>query len=511
MLRIIYFVISFFICSNLMAQIESDEYFEILLTVKKESHRIQYIGNGNFVINPIDLSQQAFLMDTLGNRIDLPCNKLKRKKSKDSSDILYCYQDTLVGLFSVSKHQFVTSKYESVHLINENFYAIQKEEKACLYNMDHKLLLELDTYEDLDRIYKPCGSNHANIFYENNRLVVNYMGEIVDNYPLSPNSNSFSGGVYYFIENGKYGLKSALGEEIIPAKYEYVKEWQHNQYIVGLRISFSPDKNSVRPNSMTLKGVFDISKKKFVLPLEYEYIHPYEYGLICRKPNCKTTLLNKSFENVYKKEFNSIKGSKNGFVLLKNDFGTYYDFVYDSLGWVLKDDIETGSALTDQVSKAKFKNGNYVLVNRLGKVVFDSNGENVSYKRLNDNYIEFKKERKTGVLNELGNWLVEPGDNRFTTYHELGGLLVENYTKKTSNLFSSTGQKIATGVKHSSIIYPKNGYILSKEKKLGVIDDEGNILIPFNFQRRIQEFREMAGFYFINDGEYAYLVKIKKR
>ena len=510
MLKTIYLLLPFFICLNLTAQIESNEFFEVFLTVEKESHVIYYLDKGYFVINPIDLSQQAFLMDTLGNRIDLPCNKLERKKIKDGSDALYCFQDTMVGLFSISKNELISARYESIHLINKNFYSIRKGGEVMLYNSDDQLLLELDTDEDLKYVYQSNGDHHVVTFHENKRFIVNFMGEIVDKYPFSPNSNTFSGGVSYFIEDEKYGLKSAKGETIIPAEYEYIQEWKSDQYIVSFKTPFTQDEQLAKKKTKTLKGIFDTTKKELVLPLEFESIYPYEYGLICIKPNCKMTLLDHSFENVYEKEFNTIKGTKSGFILLKNDNGTYYDFVYDSLGWVLKDDIESGRSMTDQILKLKFKNGNSILVNRLGEVVFDPKDENASFKKLNNNYIECKVGKGKGVLNEKGEWVVEPGKITLVSYRELGGILVKDQSKKTSVLLNSLGEEIATEIQHASIIYPKNAYILSKNKKLGVIDDEGKTLIPFKFQRGLQEFRTKPGFYFIKDEEFAYLVKIKK-
>ncbi|MFT5167132.1 MAG: hypothetical protein ACI8P3_002369 [Saprospiraceae bacterium] len=510
MLKIIYLFIVLFIYSNLFAQIESNEYFEVFQTVKEKSYHIYYARNGNFVLNPIDANQKAFLMDTLGNRIELPCHQLKRKQYYDNLDILYCYQDTLVGLFSISKHEFVSPKCEIIHMVNENFYAVQKGKRASLYNLDHKLLLEYDVDENLDNIFQSCDSEHAKIFYKGKQSVINYKGESIKDYPCLLNELILSPGFFLFIENGKYGVKSALGEEILAAKYEHIKEWQDNKFIVSLKTQLKNDEISKRKDTV-LKGVFDKSGKS-ILPIEYEYITSYPYGLICRKPNCETIFLNKSLENIYKRKFDIIMGSKNGFIRFKDGSDTYYDFVYDSLGWVLKDDFVSGNVLTNQISELKFTNGSHVLMNRLGQVIYDPKGENVSYKGINQNYIQVKFEKETGLLNVLGDWLVEPGDYTFRNYKDLGGILVKDEIKNAKTLFSSSGQTIALGVEYgSSIISPKNGYILSKQGKSGVIDDEGNVLIPFNYNCRIREFRQIPGFYLITGGGYSYLVKIKKR
>lgn len=514
-------LLSFFIYTNSFGQMTEHDFFDILLTLPKKTHSLSYLENGYFVFNPMDKSQKSFLIDTLGNKSELPCNPLRRPSLWDTSGFYNCYQDSILRLYSISKNEFLTPENIESCIVNEKFYALKKDEKACLYNMDHKLLHELKTEKKLCDVYygKP-GEDIVSYRINNKKTTLNYSGEIVPNIRFKMDKNTFSNGVHYFVEDEKHGLKSASGEIIIPAKYKRIREWQNNQYIVSLIIPIPDTTGAMIYPTRTRIGLFNTDSQKMVLPIEYTSIAPYDFGLRCEQPKCKITFLDTDLKNVYNKEFTILNATRDGFIYLEDDFGKYYDIVLDGDGWTLKDDIESYENFTKLFSIAKFKNGNLVLIDKKGETIFDpKTNEEVIYKSLGTNLIEVKLGRKKGVIDYQGNWKIQPEEQISFSYNNyLGGLHVIDYAANSRYIYSSTGKKIAEGLTSGGIFSPTNAYILSKEEKIGrkrtaykgVIDNDGNILIPFHFTGRIQEFRPLPGYYYIVDDTHFYLVKLKK-
>ncbi len=522
MKKLILLFISTLIYSNSFGQIVENAYFDILLTVPNKTHGFQYLDNGYFVIYPTDGTQQAYLLDTFGVSSNLPCDRLFKPRLRDSSGIFNCTQDSIVRLYSIPEKEFISPENVQAHLINENFYALQKGEKAYLYNRKHQLLHEREIDKELSSTYWNIDISTADrvaTLIDNNRITINILGEIVPNYPFKMNKNNFSDGAYYFVEDEKHGLKSKVGEIIIPAKYERITEWLDHQYIVSLKTDVKETIGKTTYPTTTRMGVFNTLTQKMVVPIEYARISGYKFGLKCERPKCIHTFLDTDFKNVYNKEFTRLNITQEGFFYLEDDEGKYYNILSDFEDWALKNDIEYYSSFTYKLSKARFENGNLVLIDKSGNIVFDPKSkEKVSYESKGGGLIEVKIGRKKGIIDDVGNWKIEPGlDYSFSSYG-LGTMMVKNYSTRKRTLYNADFKKIATGISSGSWTKPKNALLLSKEvlvgglkkKRVGVMDRDGTILIPFIFSGKITEYRSLPHYYLVKDEVYTYLVKADK-
>lgn len=504
-MRIIILVFILLTSSGLLAQVMSNKYFEVLQSVEDPIGRYHYLDIGYFAVNLKNEDKNSILVDTMGNKVDFPCNHFKHDGTMDP-DLVYCHRDSLIGVFSISKNKLITPLFDSIHSINQDFYSIQKDGHLLLYNRDHKQLYDAKVAKQLKSFYQVCDEEYI-IIYEKNEKHINYSGELAEDYRCIRNKEAFSDGSYLFSSNKKFGVKSELGQELIPAKFEHIEEWKSGNYIVSIQV-LNTNGTGFRSKHKQLKGIID-KQGNTILPLEYEYIYTYPYGIIGKKPDCKNAFLTESFDNVYDKEFESIRASENGFILLKDETDTYYDLAYDSKSNILQNGIESGNAITNEITELKFENGQHVLVDRMGKIIFDCQDKVVRFKKFNNSYIEVKFTDSVGIMKEDGSWLLEPGDYRFKSIKELKGFIAYDKKRNFNTLYNSKGQKIEENIQTATILTPRHAYVLSKQDKVGVIDDEGKTIIPFQYEK-IDEIYNRPGFYQITDKNYLHLVKIRK-
>lgn len=218
------------------------------------------------------------------------------------------------------------------------------------------------------------------------------------------------------IKNKKQGWAGIKGEIIIPAVYDKIDDFDG----FGTN-SFS---NLFKVTNGELNGVID-SNNKIIIPIEFEYIFERN-DYICGKTK-------EGKFGLYKPD---------GTVILKPE----YNFIFESVA---------------QGSKILFaqKNTLYTVVDKKGTIVFDRSIKKYGY--INDEY---------NLLNPLltnskSYLFVQDDKNKFGLYDEIG--------EKQCLPF------VYDEIRQKTIFDRKALFIVRKEKKFGVVDDQNTIVIPF--------------------------------
>ena len=495
-------------CSNLISQIESNEYFEAFHSFKKAEENIGYIGNGLFIVTSKDPKQKSYLKDTLGNIFQSPCQKLVKgdRLNLEETDYYHCHQDTTTALYSISKKKLVTPFSQNLKRINDEFYQVIDSSHIDLYTMENELVERINTNLYQRTSFQNCIKGHVIMYHSKGRKVFNKNGEISNDRLCYSTRSTFSNGYILFQKNKKYGVESPDGEVIIPAHYDKIKEWIDGKFIVSINVL---NEKNTRSTSKTksLSGVVD-STGKLILPIEYSSLSSTNFGLISGRPKCKKIFLNSSFEDVYKQEFDVIRNYETGLIILKNEDKTFYDLFYDSKGWELIGGIKSGKKVNHQISMLELSNGNKILINRVGGIIYDPKVAEVKYEKFNNGLVLVENNFIEGLIDENGKWFVELSRSMISKFKTLGGVLVKFHDDKPNYLLNSEGKVIANNVTTATLMEPIHAFILSKQDKSGVINNEGDILIPFEYDK-IRELRKLPGYYRIIHNGFTSVVKVK--
>lgn len=155
---------------------------------------------------------------------------------------------------------YISPQYPDAGYVSEGMVAVKINSKWGFVNTDEKLLIQ--PYYDL---VWPFVNGTAVVFSKGKYNLVNKQGkeihEPVDKIKLTRS------GKYLLINEGKYGLASPSGEEILPVKYDLIKEVKGDYLIVNLR---------------GLYGVLD-SNNNIIIPITYSSIKfdPFNNLFLC--------------------------------------------------------------------------------------------------------------------------------------------------------------------------------------------------------------------------------------
>mgnify|MGYP000102847844 CR=1 FL=1 len=495
------FLILFIPFAKLNAQVESNEYFEVIYSIDNPIGRYHSFENGTFGINYKDGDTTAVWFDSLGNELIFPCDYFRNYKM--DPDLINCYQDTLLGIYSLSQQKFTTPLVDSIYSINANFYATQENGVLKLFNREHQELYAAKTNRPLDKFYQKCGQNHV-VIYDDKQKYMHVSGEMKEYKRCATYLPTFADGSYQFLSKDKIGLKSKAGDILIPAEYEYIKKWIDDKYIVTDVFTYSAE--GIKPQLTNLYGVIDL-EGNWILPMEYEDISGNSYGLAVKNLDQTYSMLSTDLENVYERNFERILAFENGLIILKDSLNNYYDLAYDSLGWQLNSNFQKASIINSNLSFVDLKNDKKLVVNRHGDIVFETELE-TNFKKLGSQFIAVKNEKGNGVMTNDGDWLINPANNQFISLHYVGGFISRDNATRKTDLYNSKGIKIAENIELASMVTPQYAYILSDKNAVGVMNDKGEIIIPFSYQN-VQEVSGNPRFYQITENNTLYLVQLK--
>nr|WP_315158013.1 WG repeat-containing protein [uncultured Flavobacterium sp.] len=220
------------------------------------------------------------------------------------------------------------------------------------------------------------------------------------------------------IKNKKQGWASAKGEILIPAMYDEIDDF--NMFLSDAD-SF---KNLFKVKNNDLTGVINLSNKE-IIPIAFEYIFERK-NFICGKTK------DGKF-GLYKKD---------GSVILKPE----YNFVFES---------------DNEKSKLLFalKGASYSIINTDGKTIYDNTIKKYGYILNEDNLIcPFFDTEKSFLL-------LQDAKNKYGVYDEI------NQKQSLPQIYDSVKQKLPV----EGITY----FIVSKNKKFGIVDDKNTALVPF--------------------------------
>jgi hypothetical protein len=220
------------------------------------------------------------------------------------------------------------------------------------------------------------------------------------------------------IKNKKQGWASAKGEILIPTMYDEIDDF--NMFLSDAD-SF---KNLFKVKNNELTGVINSSNKE-IIPIAFEYIFERK-NFICGKTK-------EGKFGLYKKD---------GSVILNPE----YDFISES---------------ENEKSKMIFalKGTSYSIINTDGKTIYDNSIKKYGYILNEDNLIcPFFDTEKSFLL-------LQDAKNKYGVYDEI------NQKQSLPQIYDFVKQKLT--------VEGNTYFIVSKNKKFGIVDDKNTTLVPF--------------------------------
>ncbi len=497
MTRIIFLLIIFLNLSNqALGQLISNEYYDVIDSCVTKSRLIIPIGEERFLGLPKKGNGLVYLLDKNQNKIELPCDQIEWINPIKTSGFK-CLNDGKSAVVSISTQQVISPFYDSLVVLNPNFYLTWQNDSLFIFNTQNKLLYK--TIAETTVQIRSCTSEQLLCMVKGEEFYLNTQGE-ASLYVICDNALSHinQDGSYKFKESKKWGLKNQDGSTLIEAKYTYINSWQNGQFVVSL-----PNKNK---RNGTLYGVVD-QNNKVLLPIEYERINTYEFGLSVRKEGCKNVFLENNFKNKYDKEFDELRVSKCG--LIKGKLGTeeFYDLLFTKHIEGTTGKIVSAKGLSTELCQVLYEDGSFLIYDKSGDTIFSAKEKIYSATKVNEQVFEIKFDsKKSGLINQSGEWIVEPGNFTFQSTKRKDGIYKYEQTTRQSDLINSKGELIYSNVKNGGVISTTGNYIVSNKMGRAVVSPQGKLLIPFG-KYRIHEFD--TKYYRLIKNNKMYVVRLK--
>ncbi len=154
----------------------------------------------------------------------------------------------------------------------------------------------------------------------------------------------------------------------------------------------------------------------------------------------------------------------------------------------------------------------YGFLDKTGKVVIPLQYKQAGYSGFIDGLCRVKKNGKTGLIDKTGKWVVEPKYSTVTSFSE--GLMIVALGKsggyKDFGYCDFNNEVVIKGPFDSASPFDGGFARVRKGDKDGLIDKEGNIVIPFEHESVYNNITERGYFRTYNDGEFSYFDRTGK-
>lgn len=307
-------------------------------------------------------------------------------------------------------------------------------------------------------------------------------------------------------KEGNYGLLDSLGRELLPPIYGIIYGIGDN----GLVSTYLSEKGGgiVNLNNEVILPfkygrVWGFGNRK-VTPIENEN---FKWAIVNEKGNFKTSFMY-DYISPYNKTQTAtvIKGTKKGLI---NRFGELivkpkYDKVLNYSGDVKKTEniyympiqlnekwgivTSTGKELVPPIYSKRVnlslptsvkRNGFWTFLNKKGKEVIPSNFDSILYPK--NDIVGVKKNNKWGFVTKSGDVL---SDCKYNRFHSLSKAKYSCVTRNNKfNILNRKGEFFATDLDSVKLDfrYTKYGFVVSRNRKWGVVDSLGKQKIPFKY------------------------------
>jgi len=308
-----------------------------------------------------------------------------------------------------------------------------------------------------------CVENVSRVFrfYENRARVdkgrkigyIDKTGKIIIPTIYDDGSPNFNGGVCAVSKNGKWGFIDSLGNEVIPFIYDNA-------------ISFSEGLASVAKNGKW--GVID-QNNKIIIDFKYDGIYQFVEGIAIVWQNSKYGYIDKTGKSIIK-----IK--------------------YDNAG-----KFSEGLANVIQNGKSGF-------IDKEGKIIISLVYDAQEPKLFKNGIVWMKKNNKGGFLDKKGN-VVIPFIHTYSPryYDSLIIMSVENQEGRYHMFYDYQGnQHKLSDYKFYLKFLGKDFIVVTKNNKWGVIDWDGNPIIPIEYDESPPKYHDKSARVFKKNNQMYY-------
>lgn len=321
------------------------------------------------------------------------------------------YVDNKWGVIDTKGKIVVSPTYEEMIIIPDNTKPIF----ICTYHVDYT-----------------TGSYETKVINEENRQIyTNYDKiEAFENYDES-HALWYEKSVLKAQKNGKYGLITIEGKEILPCEYEDI------QVLVGIKNVFCTTKDGK-------KGLVDIAGKQ-IIENAYTQIEgltdQYEEGFIVRAENGKYGVIAYNTNTILEPKYEEIQHvyGNNSYVVKENNTWKIIDEKGNSKiegGFDKVVEIEP-NAITIQ------KNGKYGIITAEGEELVPIEYEELKF-AFSTEYIA-KKEGKYGII-DTSNQILLPFQYENIVYHKEADFIQAENTEGQSELLNRNLEKKVVGI-----------------------------------------------------------------
>lgn len=274
---------------------------------------------------------------------------------------------------------------------------------------------------------------------------------------------SFSHDYLPFIKNGEYGIMNSNGEVVVQAAYQYIGSFEEGfaQYMENDRVGL-----------MNTRGVVFISAK-------YDNISTISNGRYIVEKNELLGLIDRNGKEIFPCKYEDIGELSEGLVYIAKEDS----YVYSDYNGQLKDSLSFLDAMS-------FNNGLAKVETETGIGIINSNIEFVippfynNLKWLNDSLLSYSEGRKFGVINLLGDTIVNLNYDYIGDYQE--GLALVSFND-TVNYIDERGKVAIGGFFQTYPNYKSKGSfvngsaIIVRAGKYGRINNSGDIVSEIQY------------------------------
>lgn len=503
MIRILRLVFLFLLLSSIAkAQLSSHQNYEVLDSCTRMERALVPLEDGTIVNVPLRGQKTLSLLDEEQLRTKLSCDAVEWPKTR-RRNCFKCMQGDQSAFFSLASDHLLSPFYDSLSVINAHFYVVWEKDQLLVFNAKNEVIYQFSS-SDLPAAsitpFSHCTDELLLCKLNEEAFYLNTQGQIFKDVICENEvaQTHFSNGTYIFKKEAKLGVKDSVHTTIIEANYKRIQLWQKDRYI------------AMKQNAGEYTyGVLD-SQGNVLLPFRYELIRAYDTGLKVKPKDGKYAFLDSTLKNPYNLEFDHLQIFKSALLKGKTTDGQdFFDFPFTSSVAGTKAEISMAKGITAYCFEVLYADGRWVIYNTTGQELFSHQGQ-LKATRIKEDIIQIRlKDKNTGLMNMEGEWIVVPANYSFLAAKFKDGIYQTNLENRQSDLINLKGELICANVKRGGLISSKGYYIVTRGRTSALLNQKGDILIPFGAYRIHQFNTENFKDYRISMGNMEYVVRLK--
>ena len=389
---------------------------------------LQFLENTNYQIVQVYSNRKKYgLIDTLGRvRVDLAYDEIGAFKDGR----LAVKRNGLWGFVDQDGVEVIPCRFRRVNPFSEGYATVQHKRQWGVIDREGKVVVEFR--------FKALGMFSDGLAFAREKFRTGYINPrgayVIE--PRFDKALALEGGVARVVENGKYGLINRQGRFVLRPHYSKIEAY--NEY--GLA-TVQYGRNNIR------YGLIDRSGK-LVTTRSFRQIRPFFEGLAAVK---------------YKDKYGFI--DTRGYLVIDNLYSKVGEFV-------------EGKAMVQREGLCGY-------INKAGEEVIE-----LQYSRCLDfedgKAVVYRGYRQGGLIDSVGNQILEPSNNRLYGFSEGRGLVRD---EKYRFYYITDEAQLYEGYFERAGEFQHGIAVVQSEGKWGIINQKGLPLVRPKYDR-IDEFRD---------------------